>query len=291
MEKNKKKKLPPAYPVAMTVAGSDSGGGAGIQADLRTFNAFGVFGCSAITAVTSQNPSVCSRVDSLSAEAVTAQIDAVAGTLNVNWIKSGMLFSKEIVEAVAAAVEKYDLQLICDPVMISTSGCKLLQDDALQSVRDVLIPAAKWITPNIPEAELLLGHPVGEGDEFFASAGELAEKFGVSVLLKGGHQRNSGKRGDVPKMTDAVCCKGRIYELSSLCVNVPGNTAHGTGCTLSAALTACFALESPLKEALCVSKAFVLGSLVENVEIGKGVFAMYPPTEEYMSNVTIGEIS
>ena len=138
MEKKRKKQQENFYPVAMTIAGSDSGGGAGIQADLRTFNAFGVYGCSAITAVTSQNPAKITRIDPLAPEAVTAQIDAVAAEIEIKSIKSGMLFNAGIVDAVAAAVEKYHFQLICDPVLVSTSGKFLLEDDAIGILKNRL---------------------------------------------------------------------------------------------------------------------------------------------------------
>ena len=142
------------YPTALTIAGSDSGGGAGIEADLRTFNAFGVYGCVALTAVTSQNPLEVRRVDPVPAAGVRCQIETVMDRIPVRFAKSGMLCDAAIVDVVAEVVEARGLRLVCDPVMVSTSGVKLLADDAVERMRNRLIPAADWVTPNIPEAEL-----------------------------------------------------------------------------------------------------------------------------------------
>lgn len=148
------------YPSALTIAGSDSGGGAGIEADLRTFNALGVYGCAAITAVTAQNPECVSRVDLLPGAAVTAQIDAVVSRIAVRVVKTGMLGSAENAAAVVDAVKKHKLKLICDPVMISTSGKKLLDDAGAELMQKELLPLAEWITPNFPECEFLLGKKI-----------------------------------------------------------------------------------------------------------------------------------
>ena len=142
------------YPSALTIAGSDSGGGAGIQADLRTFSAFGVFGCSAITAVTAQNPKLVSLVKELSAEEVIAQIDAVLEAFSISVVKTGMLPSKSIISAVSKKLASTSSTIVVDPVMISTSGVKLMNDDAIEALKTELLPLATWITPNIPEAEV-----------------------------------------------------------------------------------------------------------------------------------------
>ena len=185
------------YPVALTVAGSDSGGGAGIQADLRTFNAFGIFGCSAVTAVTSQNPLEVRRVDAIGAEGVKAQLDAVLDKLAVRWAKSGMLADAATVRIVAKTVKERKLSLVCDPVMVSTSGAALLAPDAADAVRDELLPVAKWITPNLPEAERLLGEKINSFDECAEAARRLFELCGASVLLKTGHARFGDGADDV----------------------------------------------------------------------------------------------
>lgn len=271
------------YPSAITIAGSDSGGGAGIAADLRTFNALGVFGTCAITAVTSQNPAVVRRIDALAPEAVSAQIDAVMEKIAVRYGKTGMLYSAQIVKAVAESVKKHQLKVVCDPVMVSTSGKVLMEAEAVKAVKETLFPLASWITPNIPEAELLTGMKIASLDDMLEAAGVLGKKFSASIMLKGGHL--SGKT-----VTDVICRDGKFYTLSSPAAEVPPLASHGTGCTLSAALAAMLALDLPWKQAVCESKAFVYGSLVQSVEIGSGVIAMYPPSEDTIHLVKLTEV-
>ena len=277
----KKTSEPCYYPSALTIAGSDSGGGAGIQADLRTFNAFGVFGCSAITAVTSQNPLRVDRIDPIAPAGVTAQINAVCDVIPLRWAKSGMLFNAEIVEAVAAAVAERRLQLVCDPVMVATSGAVLLESGAVKMVRERLIPVAEWITPNLPEAELLLEHRIDDEAGMVAAAREIHDRWGTSVLLKAGHCAGKGRIADI------VCRNGECFRLSSPRLEVGAHAAHGTGCTLSAALTAGLTLGFSWKQALCEAKAFVYGSLNERVELGSDIEAMYPPTEDTINEINL----
>ena len=156
MNKNKKKSNKEFYPVALTIAESDSGGGSGIQADLRTFNAFGIFGTSVITAVTAQNPRSVSGVYPVPAESVKAQMESVTGAFAVRYAKTGMLYSAETVNAVADLIETRGLKFVCDPVMVSASGALLLAEDAVETVKKRLLPLAEWITPNVSEAEFLL---------------------------------------------------------------------------------------------------------------------------------------
>lgn len=269
------------YPVALTVAGSDSGGGAGIQADLRTFNAFGVFGCSAVTAVTSQNPQEVRRIDVLGAKSVRTQLEAVLDKLAVRWAKSGMLADAATVRVVAEIASERKLPLVCDPVMVSTSGAELLAPDAALAVRDRLLPAAKWITPNLPEAERLLGSAIKDFSGCAAAARQLFELCGASVLLKTGHARFGGGADDV------ICREGKLYVLSSPRIETPPCAPHGTGCTLSAALAAALAAGAPWKQAVCDAKAFVLGSLSECACIGPGIHAMYPPVADFSSSVKL----
>lgn len=271
------------YPVALTIAGSDSGGGAGIQADLRTFNAFGVYGCTAITALTSQNPKKVTRIDAIPAEGVACQIDTVLEAIRVRYAKTGMLFSAEIVSAAARCVKAHSLPLVVDPVMVSTSGSVLLREDAIDALKRDLFPLAGWITPNIPEAALLLGRKLKNEKEFADAALECYEKWGVSVLLKSGHA------SEMKQAADFVCRDGALYRLTSRRLPDRGQS-HGTGCTLSAALTAALALEMPWKNALCEAKAFVLGSLSEFVEIGPGVNAMYPPVDDLLEQVRLEKL-
>ena len=272
------------YPAALTIAGSDSGGGAGIEADLRTFNAYGVFGCAAICAITSQNPLKVSRIDAMLPEAVEAQIDTVMEQIKIRYAKSGMLFSASIIKTLSRAVTRHELSLICDPVMVSTSGAELLEKDAVRALCDQLLPVAKWITPNLPEAELILGRKLDDQEKIMQGAVDLNRKFGVSVLLKGGHANG------IDQATDYICRDGKLYRMSSPLAKVSKITAHGTGCTLSAAITAGLSLEFPWKQALTEAKAFVYGSLTESVHIGNIVDAMYPPTVDNIKKVLLEEI-
>lgn len=270
------------YPSAMSVAGSDSGGGAGIAADLRTFNALGVYGTCAITAVTSQNPAAVRRIDQLPDQAVTAQIEAVMERIPVRFIKTGMLFSSENIRAVSQAVKKYDLELICDPVMISTSGKRLLQDEAVETLKSELFPLAAWITPNLPEAEAILDEKITSLPDMLAAAKELADLYDAAVWLKGGHLKGN-------QATDVIARDGKCYTVSSPKLETAPLTSHGTGCTLSAALTGMLALDFSWKQAVCASKAFVYGSLMQSVEIGPDLPAMYPPTEDFYQLIKLTE--
>ena len=285
MSENKKNAVVEYYPSALTIAGSDSGGGAGIQADLRPFNALGVFGCTAITAVTAQNPEKVLRIDPIPAAGVTAQIDCVMEKIAVRCAKSGMLGSAENTAAAAEAVKRHKLRLICDPVMISTSGHSLLAEDAAEVLTKELFPQALWITPNIPEGEFLLGKELKTPAEMADGAKALADKFGTNILLKGGHC-DSGK-----KVIDYVCYRGKVYTLSAPKIKLPPFASHGTGCSLSAAMAALTALGFSWSDMLQDAKAFVFGSLREHVEIGPGVAAMYPPVEDALELVEMEEYS
>ncbi len=260
---------------ALTIAGSDSGGAAGIQTDLRTFTANGVFGCSAITAVTAQNPCGVSRIDGLPPECVRSQIDAVCSVLNIQAVKTGMLFSAEIIGAVAEALKKMDCPVVVDPVMISTSGARLLKEDALVLFREQILPLADWVTPNIPEAEFLTGLTVQNTESAVRAAEMIAARWHTNVVLKGGHAENDRFA------TDVVCSeKTAVCYLTAPRLAVAPLTTHGTGCTFSAALAAALAKGETAESALISAKAFVLGSLAEAQEIGKagtGLSGMFPP--------------
>lgn len=268
------------YPVAMTIAGSDSGGGAGVAADLRTFNALGVFGTCAITAVTAQNPAAVRRIDPIPASGVAAQIEAVLENIAVSYCKSGMLFAAETVSAVAETVAKHHLKLVCDPVMVSTSGSRLMQDDAIATAKKELLPLASWLTPNIPEAELLLETGITGETGMIAAAKKLASQYQCAVWLKGGH-------ADSANCVDIIVKEGKTYTLTTPRLEVPPFASHGTGCTLSAALAATLALGMPWKQAVCESRAFVYGSLAQCVPVGKKIHAMYPPVEDSIQLVKL----
>jgi hydroxymethylpyrimidine/phosphomethylpyrimidine kinase len=272
------------YPSALTIAGSDSGGGAGIQADLRTFSAFGVFGCSAITAVTAQNPKHVSGVTTLTPEMVTAQMEMVCNSISIRAVKTGMLSSKPIISAVAAFLKKNNFTLVVDPVMISTSGIKLMDNDAIEVLKKELLPLASWVTPNIPEAEVLLGEKIETEDERIKAALLISEKWDCSCILKGGHAEAIND-----EMIDIVAHNGKCLRLSSpFIANSPAT--HGTGCTFSAALTALLAMDFHWKKALSSAKSFLFGSLAEAVPVGEDCVAMYPPMDTYLQDVSLKKI-
>lgn len=271
-------------PAVLTIAGSDSGGGAGIQADLRTFHTFRVYGCSVITAVTAQNPCEVRRVDVMPADSVKSQLECVLDQFPVQFAKTGMLANCEIIECVAELAEKYALQLIVDPVMVSTSGARLLEEPAVAAMQNVLFPLARWITPNIPEAELLCARPLKSPADLAVAAQQLYERYHCNVILKSGHAISSDQAVDI------VCYQGKLFTLSSPAVSIKSNTAHGTGCTLSAALTANFATGKNWQEVLIAAKAFVYGSLNEHMCVSDTLAQMYPPLNNYSDKVRLNEL-
>ncbi|MCP3964901.1 MAG: bifunctional hydroxymethylpyrimidine kinase/phosphomethylpyrimidine kinase [Lentisphaerae bacterium] len=272
------------YPVAMTIAGSDSGGGAGVQADLRTFSAYGVYGCSAITAITAQNPHAVDRIDEIPPEGVAQQVRTVMSKIDISCIKTGMMLNEGIINAVSAELSDKKLLLIVDPVMVSTSGSRLLEEDAVEAMKAKLLPLATWITPNIPEAEILAKMSIKNREDAIKAVTVISEKWQCSTIIKGGH---FDLQGDVA--ADIVRHNNNNYELSSPRMTET-KAAHGTGCTLSAALAAGFALGVQWKKVLRMAKGFVYGSLNESVEIGADVEAMYPPQESYQGKTLLSRI-
>lgn len=240
-------------PVALTIAGSDSGGGAGIQADLLTFAAHGVFGTTAITALTAQNPDGVSAVHPVPAAFVREQAEQVARFFNVGAAKTGMLANAEIIHAVADFFEAHrSIKLVLDPVMIATSGAKLIDDEAIATLRERLIPLATLVTPNLDEAEVLLGEKIAwrqnaktELWDVFETAEMLAEKLGVPVLLKGGH-------GNGDEVVDALAWPKSMGSMFGQFSNagshkrIEKTNTHGSGCTLSAAIAANLAWPPPI---------------------------------------------
>lgn len=236
-------------PVALTVAGSDSGGGAGIQADLKTFASLGVFGTTAVSCLTAQNPDGVSGIVPTPKGFVADQIEAVCSAFPVVAAKTGMLFSAPIIKETARAVRKAGISaLVVDPVAKSTSGASLLRPAAEKALINELIPLALVITPNIPEGELLCGHPITSREDQVETARELSKRFDVSCLLKGGHM-------DGNTVVDALCHKGRIYLAEA--PRIAAKETHGTGCTLSAALTAYLARGRSLPASFKMACAFV----------------------------------
>ncbi len=257
-------------PVALSIAGSDSGGGAGIQADLRAFAAFGVFGTTAITAITAQNPHGVTGIQAVAAELVASQIEAVLAAFAVAAVKTGMLFDAGIIAAVADCLTaRPDLPLVVDPVMVATSGARLLHEDAVAALRQRLLPLGRLLTPNLPELELLTGRPVDSPAAARAAGLELARLTGTAVLVKGGHHQAA------TRAVDLLIADGKIWRLSSPVVAAP--TTHGTGCSLSAAIAACLARGADLPSAVVQAKAYVLGALRAAVAVGPASWAMIPP--------------
>jgi len=248
-------------PVALTIAGSDSGGGAGIQADLKTFAALGVHGTSAITAVTAQNTRGVSGYVELPLDMITAQIDAVVGDLAPAAAKTGMLASPEIIETVAAAVERHGIaRLVVDPVMVAKGGARLLCDEAVDTLRTRLLPLAAVVTPNLPEAEVLLGRPVATREERERAARDLVAMGCRAAVVKGGHAD-----GDAD---DVVFDGERLTWLAGERV-ATGNT-HGSGCAFSAAIAAGLARGLGVHDALAEAKAFIAGAIRHALAVGHG---------------------
>ena len=249
-------------PTALTIAGSDSGGGAGIQADLKTFAAHGVYGTSAITALTAQNTVGVEGVHVVPDDFVTAQIEAVVGDLGCDAVKTGMLANSTIVEAVAAAVESLELpNLVVDPVMVAKSGDHLLDEEAVHAVRWTLLRLARVVTPNIPEAEVLAKMTIASVDDMKEAARRIAMLKPSAVVIKGGHL--SG-----PEVIDILLEKGVYHEWIG--PRIEGPNTHGTGCTFAAAIAAHLAKGAALTDAVPAAKAYVEGAMRHGIPLGKG---------------------
>jgi hydroxymethylpyrimidine/phosphomethylpyrimidine kinase len=254
----------PAHtPIALTIAGSDSSGGAGIQADLKTFSAFGVYGASVITALTAQNTRGVAAVEPVAAPFVVAQIEAVLADLDVGAVKTGMLADADIVTAVARCLRRAGRKpLVVDPVMVATSGDVLLAPEAVEAVRLELVPLATLITPNLPEAASLLdASPAADEAEAVAQAKALRFLGCDAVLLKGGHAE-----GDTA--VDYLCDAAGIERFVRPRLDTPHT--HGTGCTLSAAIAALLAQGAGLREAVGRAKSFVWQALEAGRALGVG---------------------
>ena len=251
-------------PVALTIAGSDSGGGAGIQADLKAFSALGVFGASVITAVTAQNTQGVRAVEDISPQTVAAQIDAVCEDMTVGATKIGMVSRRETIAAIAAGLARHGLRPVLDPVMVATSGDRLLQPDAIATLRAELLPLATLVTPNLPEAALLTDTPVAEDEAAMIAQAEAILKAGAgAVLVKGGH-------GSGAESTDILVTPAGLTRYSAPRIATP-NT-HGTGCTLSAAIAAGLARGLPLDAAVGEAKDYLQAALAAGARlvVGKG---------------------
>ncbi|MDA0267790.1 MAG: bifunctional hydroxymethylpyrimidine kinase/phosphomethylpyrimidine kinase [Cyanobacteria bacterium] len=250
-------------PVALTIAGSDSGGGAGIQADLRTFAFHQVHGTSALTCITAQNTCGVTRVDALPAEAVTAQIEAVVVDIGVQALKTGMLLNAGIITAVAQALEQFSLgNVVVDPVMVSRAGAQLIDDAAIDTLRTRLLPLAKILTPNRYEAEMLAGQPISSLGDMEQAARKIYQLGPQGVLVKGG-----GMTGELLGVD--VWFDGSETQVVKT-ETVETNDTHGTGCTLAAAIAANLALGQNALEAIHGAKSYATQALKHSLRIGKG---------------------
>jgi hydroxymethylpyrimidine/phosphomethylpyrimidine kinase len=281
--------------VALTIAGSDSSAGAGIQADLKTFAAFGVYGATAITAVTVQSTRGVEAITPLSSDLVTAQIEAVAGDLTIAATKIGMLATAAIVEAVAAAIKELALPLVVlDPVLVSTSGERLLDADGVQAMRLELMPQARVITPNIPEAEALSGRRISSLAEALEAARRIHDMGPAAVIITGGHRgwdtgKGSGLRteglgfraeglglsaeglghaAEGIEVVDVLFEKGQFHQFRT--PRIDSTQTHGTGCTFASAIAAGLALGHSLPEAAARAQQYVAGAIAHAPGIGHG---------------------
>ena len=246
---------------ALTIAGSDSSGGAGIQADIKTLMANGVYAMSAVTALTAQNTTGVTGILEVTPEFLGQQLDAVFTDIYPDAVKIGMVSSAELIRMIAWKLREYNAgHIVVDPVMVATSGSRLIRDDAVEMLKQELFPLAEILTPNIPEAEVLTGREIHSCQDMEEAAREIAEQYGCAVLCKGGHQRNDAN--------DLLCADGIFTWFHGERINNP-NT-HGTGCTLSSAIASNLAKGYSLKEAVERAKAYISGALAAMLDLGKG---------------------
>lgn len=252
-----------SMPVALTIAGSDSSAGAGIQADLKTFAALGVYGASVITALTAQSTQRVSAVHDVPADFVTAQLDAVFGDLDVKAVKIGMVSRRDIIGAIVVSLDRYKPKhLVVDPVMVATSGDRLLSPDAIGALRIKLFPRATIVTPNLPEAAALLEAPLANSEGEIESQGRRLLEFGCpAVFIKGGH-------GEGAESADFLVTKDSSLRLAAL--RVMTKNTHGTGCTLSSAIAAGLAKGESLEEAVRNAKIYVTAAIASADRLGVG---------------------
>jgi len=246
---------------ALTIAGSDSCGGAGIQADIKTMTAHGVYAMSAITALTAQNTTGVSDIMEVTPEFLGKQLDSVFEDIFPDAIKTGMVASSELIKVIAEKIKQYNAKnLVIDPVMVATSGSKLISDEAIGTLKNELLPLATVITPNIPEAEVLSGMKIENEEDMIAAAKCIYENFGCAVLCKGGHSINDAN--------DLLYRDGDYKWFNGKRINNP-NT-HGTGCTLSSAIASNLAKGENIDDAVLHAKNYISGALAAMLDLGKG---------------------
>ncbi len=248
----------------LTIAGSDSGGNAGVQADLRAFHAYELHGCTVFAALTAQNPFGVSAVHAVPAEFVTAQLDAVLDVYDIRALKKGMLSEPTVIRAVAEKLAAHpEIAKVVDPVMVATSGVRLVSDVAVESLKRDLLPLATVMTPNVPEAEVLSGRKIVCRADVHAVARQLAETYGCAVLVKGGHAV-----GDLKAAEDTLYDGKEYFAYEMPWIDNPVST-HGTGCSLAAALVAELARDRPLAEAVEGAKSYVHAAIKNSYLVGK----------------------
>lgn len=247
----------------LTIAGSDCSGGAGIQADIKTMDAHGVYGMSVITALTAQNTTGVSSVSVVEAQFVKEQLDSVFSDITPDAVKIGMVPTVEIAEAIAEKLAEYDAKnIVLDPVMVATSGDKLIEDNVINTIIEKLIPLATIVTPNIPEAEVILDRTIANDMDCLKAAQKLARDFKTSVLLKGGHLKTSAN--------DLLFSNGKLINFRG--EHIETNNTHGTGCTLSSAIACNLAMDMDLNTSVKSAKEYITNTIKASVdlEIGKG---------------------
>ncbi len=246
---------------ALSIAGSDSSGGAGIQADIKTMSAHGIFAMTAITALTAQNTTGVTDILTSTPSFLSAQLDAVFTDIYPDAVKIGMVSSAELIHVIAEKLKQYEARhIVVDPVMVATSGSKLLQDDALEALKIQLLPLAEVLTPNIPEAEILSDRKIESPEEMETAARIISEKYHCAVLCKGGHDLNDAN--------DLLWKDGIGHWFNGRHIDNP-NT-HGTGCTLSSAIASNLAKGLELEEAVRKAKEYISGALAAMLDLGKG---------------------
>ena len=269
------------YTCVLTIAGSDCSGGAGIQADLKTFSALGCYGMSVITALTAQNTSSVSAVHAVPAEFVGRQIDTIFSDIKVAAIKIGMLHDIDIIEIVANKIKAlpYDIPIVLDPVMVAKSGDTLLKSTAIRFLHEKLIPLVTIITPNLPEAQLLLKQKIESRDDMQQAAKALCQEALQAVLIKGGHLQDSDKCADClyVKATD------RIYWYEA--ERIKTKNTHGTGCTLSSAIASFLALKYDLCEAVAKAKAYLSEAILAGSKFSLGHDHGHGPVQHFFENL------
>lgn len=247
---------------ALTIAGSDSSGGAGIQADLKTMLANHVYGMSAITALTAQNTTGVTDIMEVTPEFLAEQLDSIFTDIRPDAVKTGMVSSSQLIEIIADKLREYEaVNIVVDPVMVATSGAKLICDDAMETLKKKLLTLATVITPNIPEGEVLAGMKITSKEDMVTAAEKISNTYGCSVLLKGGHSLNDANDLLVEPGKEPVWFKGR---------RIANTNTHGTGCTLSSAIASNLAKGKSLEEAVKGAKNYISGALAAGLDLGKG---------------------